>query len=324
MDLNIESWTQCEMVGRAIYSDPQLDFLQKVQKLKAMRPPFAPGADSHLYSKPVAWFVGEDPVLSSRTFVRLKRLAESAHARAEPSAAAQEDARAYVAKLLDVDLSECRYVSVPAHAWRQAKGDAEAMASYCGTREHLLLGPEEIVDARSQLVHEFGHAAHVTLRRETDAIEFWLPHMRTAEFVAYACQLQFIAERGDRREMAHALEALSAVYFSWLVLTKRNLSDSDFSRDEDVTRAYAALPFELVSWRRSRAREQLIEHWFRMYAFGMAIQLVAGGGVEGLREFASKDRVNADLEELAAQCFGNKHTLFQLASLEDSIRKLLQ
>lgn len=119
---------------------------------------------------------------------------------------AEDFYRAYVERLLDVDLSKVEIL--------RAAGNfkhAEGRAVTCGRTDHLVILPpngEEYVSP-DLLIHELGHTAEYTLRRASNDIEMLRSHQLFSEAIAHYCQYKYMLEFGTHVERLHALASVT-------------------------------------------------------------------------------------------------------------------
>lgn len=117
--------------------------------------------------------------------------------------------RKFVEELLDVDLSNVTVAHV--------SGDfskAEGRLYSCGRDRHVVVLPPKGHGFLSAdlLVHELGHAAEVSLRRQNDDVSKFINHIILNEAIAHFCQYRYLKEFGTRIERISALNSVIPLY----------------------------------------------------------------------------------------------------------------
>ncbi len=179
---------------------------QMVKAFQATGMRLSPGAISqyiepaHLGSEMIRQIAGtdqavlEDPVITADDFEELK---------------------AFVGKLLDVDLSRTTLKRVPAKflaEWTTSHELAEATAISCGIDEHLILLPEPSFQSYDLVVHELGHAAEFTLRRQLNTDWGLVNRPIISEATAHYAQFSHLLACGTPMRRQGALGAFLHPY----------------------------------------------------------------------------------------------------------------
>lgn len=123
-----------------------------------------------------------------------------------------DEARSYVQELFDVDLSKVQVEVLPNSQWNDDWAEASHFKS--GIDNHLILIPEMCPCSPDELlVHEFGHAGHVTAQRQTGEYPFFFAQPMTVEFPAHFCQYNFILDKLSRIDFMKAmLQVVTSTY----------------------------------------------------------------------------------------------------------------
>ncbi len=155
---------------------------------------------AHLGSEMIRQIAGtdqamlEDPVITDDDFAELK---------------------AFVGKLLDVNLSRTTLKRVPAKflaEWTTSHELAEATAISCGIDEHLILLPESSFQSYDLVVHELGHAAEFTLRRQLNTDWGLVNRPIISEATAHYAQFSHLLACGTPMRRQGALGAFLHPY----------------------------------------------------------------------------------------------------------------
>ena len=117
--------------------------------------------------------------------------------------------RKFVEKLMDVDLSNVTVAHVPGDFSKN-----EGRAYPCGRDQHVVIMPLEGEGFLSPdlLVHELGHTAEFTLRRQNDDVSKFINHGILNETIAHFCQYSYLKEFGTRIERISALNSVIPMY----------------------------------------------------------------------------------------------------------------
>ncbi|MEZ8051405.1 MULTISPECIES: hypothetical protein [Vibrio] len=129
-----------------------------------------------------------------------------------------QEAKLYVERLLDVDLSKVELVFADSIQYVDA-GEVEGTAYANNDADHIVLLPKHSTQIKSTdlLIHELGHTADFTIARKTENDDLLFPHITFSETIAYYCQIRFLLEQGTREQRIGLFGAFYLTYLGCCV-----------------------------------------------------------------------------------------------------------
>lgn len=176
--------------------------------LKSENVPHLRFPESHLINFVNSWNLADD-------IIELVAQANHLDAVADIDLSA-DSCRMFVEEELGVALSCTSIARLPGDYSRH-----EAYCVACGERDHLVVFPEkgELFESADLLIHELGHAAEHTLRRQEEDDRLLVSHRFLSETVAHYVQYKYLIEHGSESER---ICAVGSVTFEYLTLKAIN------------------------------------------------------------------------------------------------------
>lgn len=117
--------------------------------------------------------------------------------------------RKFVEELIGVSLENVTIAHVSGNFQK-----AEGQASACGRDRHVVILPErgKAFLSADLIVHELGHTAEFTLRRQNDDVKHFNNHKILNETIAHFCQYRYLKEFGTRDEKISAVNSIVPLY----------------------------------------------------------------------------------------------------------------
>jgi hypothetical protein len=321
--MTISELTRAEAQFKKILLTTQGSFEVRYQQALKQAPelavPETPPAAQHM---PPALL---DAPLSAPTY---RQIYLESHSRELPSErvtqAHIDEARGYVQDLFDVDLSRVDVEVLPNSQWNDDRAEATHFKS--GIDEHLILIPEVCPCPPSELlVHEFGHAGHVTAQRETPEYEFFWVTAMTAEFPAHFCQYSFILDRLSRADfMQSMLQVVTSTYA--LAVLKADALDSLesfwMSEPAKAIRQAWSEPELLHTFKLfQKNRAYFFDECRRGVSQMLALTLIDRR--EEMRRFIRLDRLDRGVAEKLKEAFPNDPVTAGFAGINEQFSSLL-
>lgn len=139
-------------------------------------------------------------------------------------------AKNYVERLLDVDLSSVSIIKLN----EQIKEHAEGFCVPCGKEQHYIFYQDDKngVISTDLIIHELGHAAEFTISRSEISDNVFNRHPCISEAIAYYCQFRYLLDFGTREQRMGSFGAFFDAYLKIIICLvcikhKTPLSDID-------------------------------------------------------------------------------------------------
>lgn len=122
-------------------------------------------------------------------------------------------ARDYVEKLLDVDLSQVKVLRLH----QNVRNNSEGFCIACGNNDHHIFYQNDAsgVISTDLIVHELGHAADFSISRNECNDSLVNKHISLSEAVAYYCQFSYLLEHGNKEQR---VGSFGAFFFTYLAI----------------------------------------------------------------------------------------------------------
>jgi hypothetical protein len=234
-----------------------------------------------------------------------------------------DEARAYVAGLMDVDLGSISVEIIPLQHWQD--GAAEGKHYRAGVDQHFILMPERAASPVEVLVHEFGHAAHAILQRQNGEYPFFYVSSSTAEFIAHFCQYRYILDHLSKHHFLIALGQLVASSYALSIFASGITGDFEAylasPQAQEIHKGWS-LPILQAHYELFSQNEP---YWVVECnrAISLILALLLIDDLEGVRRYASLDRIDRPLGEKLVEAFPGALARMSFADINAKIQELL-
>lgn len=234
-----------------------------------------------------------------------------------------EEARAYVAGLMGVNLGSIHVETVPLRHWLDS--GAEGKHYRAGVDQHFILMPERVASPVEVLVHEFGHAAHILLQRQNGEYPFFYTADSTSELISHFCQYRYILDHLSREHFLIALGQLVTASYALSIAASGVADDfEEYLATPEAQGIYKGWPLHVLQAQYELFSQNKGYYWVECNrAISLILALLLIDDAEGMRRYASLDRIDVPLEAKLEAAFPGALAKMSFADINDKIQELL-
>lgn len=251
------------------------------------------------------------------------RAAQRALAEQPVTAAGIEEAREYVSSLMDVDLSTVMVEVVPNSKWGDS--GAEGIHFKAGLDQHLIVMPSYVASAIEVLVHEFGHAAHAIKQRQNGEYPFFFTADGTVELISHYCQYHYIVERLSRDHLLIALGQLTTASYALSIQASGTKDFDHYEASGAAAEPLRSMSIDMLQSTHAVFCENQAYYFSEVFrGISLMLALLLLDENEGMRRYASLDRVDRRLQDKLSDAFAGKDVLMSFSKINERIEELLE
>lgn len=234
-----------------------------------------------------------------------------------------DEARAYVAGLMGVDLGSIGVEIIPLQQWQD--GGAEGKHYRAGVDQHFILMPERVASPVEVLVHEFGHAAHTILQRQNGEYPFFYTAPNSSEFIAHFCQYRYVLDHLSREHFLVALGQLVTASYALSIAASGVADDfEEYLATPEAQGIYKGWPLHVLQAQYELFSQNKGYYWVECNrAISLILALLLIDDAEGMRRYASLDRIDVPLEAKLEAAFPGALAKMSFADINAKIQELL-
>lgn len=234
-----------------------------------------------------------------------------------------DEARAYVAGLMGIDLGSIGVEIIPLQQWQD--GGAEGKHYRAGVDQHFILMPERVASPVEVLVHEFGHSAHTILQRQNGEYPFFYAANSTVELIAHFCQYRYILDHLSREHFLIALGQLVTSSYALSIAASRITDDFEaYLASPEGLEIYKGWSYPMLQQQYELFSQNKADYWAECNrAISLILALLLIDDVEGMSRFASIDRIDRPLAPKLEEAFPGVLARMSFADINAKIQELL-